>query len=69
MTKRANPEGIKWPSDKKRYDKNYLRLFGKLCPLCKGKSRRVSAKYGAEWSTCTKCNGIGYVEKGQWGSK
>ncbi len=53
---KANPEGMKWPTDKARYDKNYLKLFGKQCPKCKGEG----------WLgiyICSKCNGIGWVEK------
>lgn len=62
-------ESQKWPADKAKYDKNYLKLFGKLCPLCEGKPRGILAKYGAGWTTCTRCNGIGYVEKEKWDSK
>jgi len=59
---KANPEGMKWPTDKPRYDKNYLRLFGKKCPLCNGKARGIPAK-GGGWTTCPKCWGLGKVEK------
>jgi len=60
-------ERQKWPSNKKRYDKNYLRLFGKKCPKCKG----IGLKYeplsyeedGRDIPSCVNCNGIGYVEK------
>jgi hypothetical protein len=50
---KANPEGMKWPTDKPRYDKNYLRLYGKICPTCKGKNKNV----------CSRCMGLGRVEK------
>ena len=59
MATKANPEGIKWPTDKTRYDKNYLRLYGRFCPVCKGHS-------GTIWDSsppCLRCKGLGYVEK------
>ena len=62
MTTKANPEGIKWPTDKPRYDKNYLRLYGKKCPLCNGKARGLPHKDGG-WITCSQCKGLGKVEK------
>lgn len=45
-------EKMKWPTDKAKYDRNYLRLYGKRCLLCKGYK-----------DFCEKCNGIGWVEK------
>lgn len=57
MSKQANPEGIKWPTDKAKYDKNYLKLYGEPCHHCGG----VGGKVGMY--SCEKCNGIGYVEK------
>jgi len=56
-------EKQKWPTDKVKYDKGYLRLFGKICPLCNGKPRGILSKYGEGWTTCPRCNGIGYVER------
>jgi len=54
-------ESQKWPTDKARYDKNYLRLFGKPCPRCKGTGRSGTLK---KWvRCCSRCDGIGYVEK------
>ena len=61
MAAKANPESMKWPTDKPRYDKHYLRLYGKKCPVCMGKARGVPHNEG--WITCPKCNGLGYVEK------
>lgn len=59
---KANPEAMKYPSDKAKYDKNYLRLYGKKCPTCGGKARGVPAKDGG-WTTCPKCMGLRKVEK------
>ena len=59
---KANPEGIKWPTDKPKYDKNYIRLYGKKCSMCDGKARGVPHKDGG-WITCPKCMGVGKVEK------
>ena len=44
-------EKQKWPTDKPRYDKNYLRLYGKPCPVCTGRQEVLA---------CWKCGGIGY---------
>ena len=35
--------------NQKKYERNYLRVFGKLCPKCKG-------------AGCLDCKGIGRVE-------
>jgi hypothetical protein len=50
------------PVDWKKYDKNYLRLYGVVCPRCGGKPRGVPCPDGG-WTTCPRCNGLGYVEK------
>jgi len=50
-------EKMKWPADKPKYDKNYLRLYGKPCPHCGG----VGGKVGMY--PCDNCKGLGYVEK------
>ena len=47
----------KWPTDKTKYDKNYLRLYGKLCFECNGYG------YVEDNKTCDNCKGIGYVKK------
>ena len=39
--------------DQRKYDAGWLRAFGRRCPVCK--------KHPQEG--CTKCGGIGYVEK------
>ncbi len=49
-------EKMKWPTDKPKYDKNYLRLYGEKCPVC-------NRAHVAWIALCPKCNGIGYVEK------
>ena len=37
---KANPEAMKWPTDKARYDKNYQKIFNPtktiICKYCKG---------------------------------
>lgn len=47
---KANPEGIKWPTDKPRYDKNWIKIFGTICEYCKGKG-------------CPNCNWLGGFER------
>ncbi len=42
-------EKMKWPTDKAKYDENYVRIFGKICPDCGGVG-------------CSKCKGLGKVE-------
>lgn len=54
---KANPESMKWPTNKAIYDMNYLRLYGKVCPRCGG----VGGKVGMY--PCDYCRGIGWVEK------
>lgn len=46
-------EKQKWPADKSKYDKNWIIIFGKLCPTCKGKDKNA----------CSRCMGLGKVEK------
>ena len=55
-------EKMKWPTDKAKYDKNYLRLYGKVCPICNGKAKGVPHKDGG-WVTCPECSGLGKVKK------
>jgi len=60
MSKKANPEGMKWPTNKKQYDINYLKIFGRKCFLCGGTGG--GAVVG--WiRCCPKCKGSGYIEK------
>lgn len=66
MSKKANPEGIKWPTNKTRYDENYLKIFGVKCSACKGKGYfddycKLQKKHIK--TTCLLCNGIGRVKK------
>jgi len=49
-------EKQKYPDDKEEYDRNYLRIFGRVCPVCHGTGDFVGVK-------CCGCKGIGYVEK------
>ena len=53
-------EAMKWPSDKKRYDQNYLRVFGEKCPHCHGVGRIDFFGIDTE---CVICHGVGYVER------
>jgi len=62
MSTKANPEGMKWPTDKPRYDRNWIKLFGKKCPVCGDMARGIPSKYGG-WIRCPKCKGLGKVEK------
>ena len=44
--------------DQKKYDKNYLRIFGDECPVCLG-----SGMTDNTWGQCPNCDGIGYIKK------
>jgi len=50
------------PVNKEKYDRGYLRVFGKICPLCKGTGILEKDNIAFVF-TCPKCNGIGYIEK------
>lgn len=50
----------KWPSDKKQYDINYLKLYGKKCPICGGTGGGAKIRW---LRRCSRCNGLGYIEK------
>lgn len=39
--------------NQKRYDRNYLMIFGYTCPNCNGH----------EGNECSLCNGVGYVDQ------
>jgi len=58
--KMAINEKQKWPTDKRKYDKNYLRLYGEKCPVCGGTGGGAAAGW---MHCCPKCKGLGYVEK------
>ena len=46
----------KWPTDKVKYDKNYIRLYGIVCKYCKGKG-------------CPACNWLGGFDNVKVGDK
>jgi DnaJ-class molecular chaperone len=48
------------PVDRQRFNRNYLRLYGKKCDLCNGDG--VTNAFANEMS-CPQCDGLGYVEK------
>ena len=53
-------EKMKWPTDKDKYDRNWIKLYGKSCPYCRGTGG--GAKAG--WTIlCPRCRGLGKVEK------
>ncbi len=59
-------EAQKWPTDKSRYDFNYLRIHGERCDACKGRGYyddKVPGKKKRVCTTCLICGGIGYVKK------
>lgn len=53
----------RWPSNKKLYDENYERIFGKVCSICDGKKYLVDkSPHGEDIKTiCIVCNGKGRV--------
>ena len=50
----------KWPTDKKKWDRNWLRIFGKKCWFCKGKGYLENDE---KCIPCKVCGCIGYTEK------
>jgi len=57
---KANKEFQKYPTDKRKWDRNYLKIFGIKCPKCKGTGMIPGGQCD---DYCRFCNGIGYVEK------
>lgn len=53
-------EKQKWPTNKKKFDKEYLRIYGEKCPECHGigLTEDLTGQY-----MCNKCFGVGYIEK------
>jgi len=56
-------EKMKYPSNKERYDKHYIKIFGERCDVCNG--RGFHTDYDGvqkKWlkTTCLICNGTGY---------
>jgi DnaJ-class molecular chaperone len=46
--------------DQKKYDRNYLRIYGEQCSKCGG----TGGGAAAGWTQpCFKCNGVGYVKR------
>ena len=54
----------KWPSDKRKYDSNYLRIYGRECPRCHGTGNNACTVYmNGTHPPCHYCGGLGYIEK------
>ena len=59
-------ESMKWPTDKARYDANYLRIYGTRCEACKGRGYyedEPKLKGKKIRTTCLICLGVGFIEK------
>lgn len=59
-------EAMKWPTDKARYDANYLRIYGEQCDACKGRGYykdKVPGMKKKVKTTCIICDGAGYIKK------
>jgi len=59
-------EKMKWPTDKAKYDANYLRIFSEKCDACDGRGyyedKPPNMKKKVR-TTCIICNGTGFIEK------
>lgn len=53
----------KYPTDKKKYDKEYLRVFGIKCLFCNGRGWVYEDETVDTKTDCPICHGIGYIEK------
>jgi len=49
------------PVDKRKFDRGYLRVYGKECGICKGWGHTLTEDNSI--CMCTSCDGLGYVEK------
>lgn len=50
------------PVNKKRYDNNYIRIFGKVCDICQGKGYHTDFdEVQKKWirTNCLICSGTG----------
>ena len=56
-------ESMKWPTNKTKYDANYLRLYGVRCPDCHGEGELNLGVRMEYVHKCPTCGGLGYVEK------
>lgn len=59
-------ESQKWPTDKIKYDRNYLRAHGKPCIACDTRGwfeDKVPGMKKKVKTTCIICQGLGYIEK------
>jgi DnaJ-class molecular chaperone len=51
------------PINKERYDRNYLRIYGKICPACNGIGKvQFNHSSCRDMIICNYCGGVGYVE-------
>lgn len=56
----------KYPTDKKKFDANWLRIFGKKCKRCGGDGSWHSVMGFTkiiDIVKCPECDGFGYVER------
>ena len=51
------------PINKQKYDKNYLRIFGKKCRDCNGTGVARCEDLKKNKYSCQTCNGIGYIKR------
>jgi hypothetical protein len=47
----------KYPTDKQKFDENYMRVFGVRCTRCNPKGLANGKR------DCLKCGGLGWVKK------
>lgn len=58
----------KYPTDKKKFDRNWIKIFGVKCKRCRGSGwlpeydPELGAEQGVEY-ICPKCKGIGKIER------
>jgi DnaJ-class molecular chaperone len=48
--------------NQKKYDQNYLRVYGVKCGGCHG-SGRMQTSHEVITGPCSKCNGSGYIKR------
>jgi hypothetical protein len=68
VDRNAGKGDIYRPVNKDKYDRNWLRIYGVVCPECNGagvlgEPDFIGSSHVCTMHYCEKCNGVGYIER------